>query len=192
MTNKPAVPERLQAEVHQLSEAIVTMVENFKKLQIPLVDSQEKVPQATRQLDKISQQTEAAAHRVLDVVEQITERETEVVDGLTELKAKLGGKSINDFNDHIDALISKSTKTCNDAYAIMDTLQFQDIAAQQMNHAAELLGEIERKLQEVALVMRGESGKITKANKPRVYDPHADMFDQKTRQEDIDNLFSKK
>ncbi len=192
MTNKPAVPERLQAEVHQLSEAIFTMVENFRKLQIPLVDSQEKVPQATLQLDKISRQTEAAAHQVLDVVEQITEREAEVVDGLSQLKHRMEEKSFHDFDDHIDSLIEKSTKTCNDAYAIMNTLQFQDITAQQMNHAAELMGEIERKLQEVALVMRGESSGKSATRKPRIYDPNADLFESKTKQEDIDNLFSNK
>ena len=124
MTEKPALPERLQAEVEQLTEAVFSMVEKFRILQNPLTDSQEKVPQATQQLDRITKQTEAAAHRMLDVVERITEREEEVTEGLARLKEKLGEKSIHEFDAYIDILIEKSTTTCNDAYKIMDNLQF--------------------------------------------------------------------
>lgn len=192
MTPKPALPESLQAEVMELASAINVMVENFRKLQNPLFDSREKVPQATQQLDKISRQTEAAAHQMLDVVEKITERETEVTDGLTELKSELAASAIHDYDEHIDALIEKSTTTCNDAYAIMDALQFQDITSQQMNHAAALLDDIETKLNEITLVMRGEAGDVKSKQQKRVYDPHADLFDKKTNQEDIDNMFSGK
>jgi len=192
MTDKPAMPERLKAEVEQLTEAIFEMVEKFKKLHNPLFDSQEKVPRATEQLDKISQQTEAAAHRMLDVVEQITEREAEVTEGLAELKTKLGKKSVHEFDKQLDAMIEKSTTTCNDAYAIMYVVQFQDITAQQMNHAAALLEDIEGKLQEVREVMRGDAKKTVASHKERAFDPHADMTDKKAKQEDIDNLFSQK
>ena len=192
MTAKSALPERLQAEVMELASAINVMVGNFRKLQNPLVDSQEKVPQATRQLDKITRQTEAAAQQMLDMVEKITERETALSEGLAELRSRLNANAHHEYDDHIDTLINKSTTNCNDAYAIMNTLQFQDITSQQINHAASLLEHIESKLNEITLVMRGEAADVNHRPKARVFDPHAYLLDKKTKQKEIDNMFSDK
>ena len=192
MPAKSALPERLQAEVMELASAINVMVENFRKLQNPLVDSQEKVPQATEQLDKITRQTEAAAQQMLDMVEKITARETDLTEGLVELRSRLGANADHEYDDLIDTLIEKSTTNCNDAYAIMNALQFQDITSQQMNHAASMLEHIENKLNEITLVMRGEAADVDRRPQARVFDPHADLFEKKTKQKEIDNMFSEK
>jgi chemotaxis regulatin CheY-phosphate phosphatase CheZ len=183
---------KLQREIGELSTSINGLIESFRKLKTPLVESHQKVPQATNQLDKISEQTEAAAHRMLDMIEQITQREQEVIDGLGAAKT-VAAESKNDKLVGLIADIEEKANTnLNDAYTIMDALQFQDITSQQMNHAAALLEEIENKLRHILGVVGadGVTAQQTTAKK-RAYDPHADLFDRKTEQTDIDNIFSK-
>jgi chemotaxis regulatin CheY-phosphate phosphatase CheZ len=83
----------------------------------------------------------------------------------------------------------------NDAYAVMDALQFQDITSQQMDHAASLLEEIEAKLKNILQTMGADAKSLTErpepAKKVRTYDPHADLFERKTEQAVIDSLFDK-
>jgi hypothetical protein len=75
----------------------------------------------------------------------------------------------------------------------MEALQFQDITAQQMDHAASLLEDVEGKLHGIisTLVGQGDMPAVPKATaKKRAYDPHADMVDKKTDQDTIDTLFA--
>ncbi len=190
MSDNDNLQVRIQSEVVALSRALAGLIENFQKLRSPLVESREKVPQATNQLDKISQQTEAATHRMLDTVEQITQREQEIIDGLSKVLASdtsLGGET----KSGLTAVLDKANSNLNDAYTIMDALQFQDITSQQMDHAASLLEEIEGKLQNILAIVgydpTGLTGKIP--TKVRAYDPHADMTEKKTDQQAIDTLF---
>ena len=96
--------------------------------------------------------------------------------------------------EHASELVSAN---CNDTYAIMDALQFQDITSQQMDHAASLLEEIETKLKGIVGVLGGnpaqedDSSGDTKKKK-RIFDPHAHLFEKKTEQEVIDTMFSEK
>ncbi len=82
----------------------------------------------------------------------------------------------------------------NDAFALMDALQFQDITSQQMDHAAALLEEIESRLHMRAEdYRRRAAAEIVASNRPkkaRAYDPHADLFERKTEQKEIDTLFA--
>ena len=133
---------KMQHEILALASSVGEVVEKFKQLHHPLTESHDRVPKATEQLDKISEQTEAAAHQMLDMVEGITQRESDIVSGLGELKSKISSGDSADAEKQIDTLIEKADKNCNDAYTIMDVLQFQDITSQQMNHAAALLEDI--------------------------------------------------
>ena len=197
MSATDSLQTRIQREISELTDAITGLVENFKKLKRPLVESQEKVPQATNQLDKISEQTEAAAHQMLDMIEHITQREEDVINGLDSLREIAGDAEA--VNQAVDDLSTKVNENLNDAYMIMDSLQFQDITAQQMDHAASLLEDIEGKLRCIVTAVAGEhaEGLVGEAEaapqkKTRAYDPHADLFDKKTNQEDIDSLFAGK
>jgi hypothetical protein len=76
-------------------------------------------------------------------------------------------------------------------------LQFQDITAQQMDHAASLLEDTENKLQSILKTLgapeaAGLEGAVGGSRKARAFDPHADYVDRKTDQKDIDSLFAKK
>ena len=197
MTTSETIQVRIQREIAELTQSISTMISSFKNLHRPLVESREKVPQATTQLDKITQQTEAVTTRMLDVVEEMTEREEEIIRGLEQIRSAAGGGSVNGVEDLARGLIVTSTDNLNAAYQIMESLQFQDITAQQMDHAASLLEDVEMKLHGIltalgaAETVAGGSMSLP-PRKKRAYDPHADFVDRKTDQKDIDSLFANK
>ena len=193
MAGQSGLKDKIQREIAELSEALTKIVESFKQVQSPLLESREKVPQATNQLDKISEQTEAAAHQMLDRIEKITQREDEIVAGLARFANFAPVKADTELTALATALTESANTNLNDAFMIMETLQFQDITSQQMNHAAALLEDIEDKLQNILSAIGGEDSdeQVEKhPQKSRVYDPHADFSDKQTQQEDIDSLFS--
>lgn len=196
-----SLTSKIQTEIVELAASINDIVEKFKKLHNPLHESKDQVPQATKQLDKISEQTEAVTNQMLDMVEKITKREEEVEAGFDSLKQLITENKIEQATELIDELKGKADDNRNDAFSIMEALQFQDITAQQMNHAAALLDDLEIKLTRIIRAMNGEelAEEIVDADdqnsaprKERSYDPHAEFVDKKTNQEDIDNLFSHK
>jgi chemotaxis regulatin CheY-phosphate phosphatase CheZ len=193
MAGQNALQAKVQREIGELSEALTRIVESFKQVQSPLQESKEKVPQATNQLDKISEQTEAAAHQMLDRIEKITQREDEIILGLARFAEADSIRSDTDLSALATSLTEKANTNLNDAFMIMDVLQFQDITAQQMNHAAALLEDIEQKLQNILAAISGEEPdeEVPIEHRTRVFDPHAEFTDKQTQQEDIDSLFSR-
>ncbi|MEW6049879.1 MAG: protein phosphatase CheZ [Candidatus Zixiibacteriota bacterium] len=196
MTDTQDIYGRLQSELSSIALSVSGLLEAVRQIREPLVESQQKVPQATNQLDKISAQTEAAAHRMLDVVEHITQREEDVITGLAQLIAMIDARQQADVAMLITAIRQKAESNLNDAYAIMEALQFQDITSQQMNHAASLLEDIEDRLQNI-LGGFGPGGSSASGEDPartrptRAFDPHADLANKQARQTDIDSMFAK-
>ena len=185
--------QKMQSEVVALASSITEVVNKFRLLQNPLAESRETVPKATEQLDKISEQTEAATHQMLDKVEGISQREEDVIEGLKSIKVKVADGNLDDVTPVIDTLIEKAQTNCDDAFVIMDALQFQDITAQQMNHAASLLESLETRLKSIVAVIQGSNDVIESepsVHKERAFDPNAEFADKKTTQADIDSLFS--
>lgn len=197
MAGQTALQSKIQQEIAELSTALSKAVESFRQVQNPLQESREKVPQATDQLDKISEQTEAAAHQMLDRIEQITQREEDIISGLDTIRSQAPADTAVDLGTLIESLTEKANTNLNDAFMIMDALQFQDITAQQMNHAAALLEDIESKLKHILLAITGRPADNApgsdeeRKQRDRVYDPHADFSDKQTQQEDIDSIFAK-
>lgn len=190
MTSTNTLNVKIQLEVVRLASSIKEIVDKFRQLHDPLSESRKTVPRATEQLDKVSEQTEAAAQQMLDKIEKITERDQEVISDLKKIKENPSAGA-----NLIDELINKMESSCNDAFMIMDTLQFQDITAQQMDHAASLMEEIEMKLIGIVGVLDGEQEQVsdsagTISRKDRAFDPHADMFEAKTDQKDIDDMIN--
>jgi chemotaxis regulatin CheY-phosphate phosphatase CheZ len=197
MSSSETMQVRIQREIAELTQSISGMMSNFRKLQRPLAESREKVPQATTQLDKITQQTEAVTARMLDVVEQMTQREEEVIRGIDQIRTKSSENAGEEIAELAQGLIVKATDNLNAAYQIMESLQFQDITAQQMDHAASLLEDVENKLHGILATLGAPESIAAETvrhtpRKARAYDPHADFVDHKTNQKDIDSLFAKK
>lgn len=197
MSTNQGLPGKIQQEIEDLAGSISEIVAKFKELHSPLRESSEKVPQATEQLDKISEQTEAATHQMLDRVEKIVQHVEDSKAALNQIKTCISEDRVGDVDGMVDDLIEKANVTCNDAYTIMDALQFQDITAQQMNHAAALLEDIEVKLNSIMGALKGGASVTGKGVSPtgkkdRSYDPHADLFEKRTDQSAIDDMFAKK
>ncbi len=196
MTDSLDIYGHLQQELSDIASSVNGLLENVRQLKDPLVESQRKVPQATSQLDKINEQTEAAAHRMLDVAEKMTQREEDVIKGLTQLQELIEPERHGDVAMLVAAVREKAEANLNDAYAMMEALQFQDITSQQMNHAASLLEDIEDRLQNILGVF-GPDGKALsesgtdKVRRERAFDPHADVKRNQARQADIDSMFEK-
>lgn len=197
MSSSETMQVCIQRKIAELTDSISGMMSNFRKLQRPLAESQEKVPRATTQLDKITQQTEAVTARMLDVVEQMTQREEEVIRGIEEIRTSVRDGATDQIEQLSQGLIVKATDNLNAAYQIMESLQFQDITAQQMDQAASLLEEVEGKLHGILTTLGSPEAHVA-GTAPRVpckiraYDPHADFIDRTTDQKDIDSLFAKK
>ncbi len=188
--------EKIKKEVFDIASNISEIIRNYKDLKHPLMESQEKVPEATEHLDKISEQTEAAAHQMLDTVEKLTQREEEVIEGLNLISKEVTGDNAEKIRTMVNSLIEKATENNNDTFAIMDALQFQDITTQQLHFAVHMLEELQKKLGKILVVMSGDDSSLDdiekEINSARAYDPNADLFSKKTEQSDIDNIFAKK
>ena len=193
MLNSSNLQLQIQAEITELTRSINEIINNFKQLKNPILESQEKVPEATNKLDRISEQTEAATSRMLDLIENISLREEEIIKGLNEIRELLpeGSEKINTL---VESLVERANVNLNDAFTIMNALQFQDITSQQMNHAASMLEEVEGKLNQICRVFGDCSETVDNVHRDkreRVYDPNADLYEKKTEQKDVDSMFDR-
>ena len=195
-SNSAQFSEKLRNELEKLTGSINEIMLNMKKMQNPLVESREKLPIANKQLDKITAQTEQATHKMLDMVEQIIEHQEQI----TQLTADLGQffkksrSKERDINaDRIKRVNEMASVSQNNAFIIMDALQFQDITSQQIQHASILLEDIGIRLHQLLAAFEG--GEISdemlqsKLSK-RAYDPNADLFNGKDQRE-VDDIISK-
>ena len=197
MLEDNTLQEKLKVEIGELTSSIDEIVSKFRELNNPLNESKERVPIATEQLDKISKQTEIATNQMLDKVEMIVQGEDEAITGLDQIKGLVTASKFEEINPLVEKLIKGATVSRDNAYTIMDALQFQDITAQQMNHAASLLEEIQTRLASITSVLKGDSVQSSADSsslekRKRVFDPHADLFEKKTEQSAIDDLFAQK
>ena len=193
---KELFPEKVRDELEKLTSSINTMMDNMRKMQNPILESSAQLPQANEQLDKVSAQTEKATHKMLDMVEQIIEHQEKIVEISSEMGQFLKrsrAKNRDLYGDKVRRVNEMAATSQNNAFLIMDALQFQDITAQQMNHASSLLEDIERRLQRLLGVFEGqeipENEEGAGPIKTRAFDPNADMF-QGRDQKEVDDIVS--
>ncbi len=184
--------KNIHSELKHLADSISQIIKGIKVAQEPIAESRSKVPQAAEQLEKISQQTEVAAHRVLDMVEAITGREGEIEASLKELRRVLPATYFRN-NSRVKRIVEKiktdALSNQNDAYAIMDALQFQDITTQQMDHAIALLEQVENRLMDVLVSLQLEVAPEEETKrKQRAYDPNANFSNDANMQSEVDKL----
>ena len=186
----------IRDEMTSLAKVVEQVIAGLRQLKEPLAESRDRVPKATSKLDRIAEQTEAAATLVLDRVEAITQREDQILLAVDRIHEATENRDVGTVLDLIDQVRALATGNRDDAYTIMDTLQFQDITAQQMNHAAALLEEVEERLRTISATVSGPNAQAepvsseSGSGRPRVFDPHADFADRRQEQKEIDNLFA--
>jgi chemotaxis regulatin CheY-phosphate phosphatase CheZ len=186
--------KQIHSELKHLADSINQIIKGIKVAQEPIADSRKKVPQATEQLERITQQTAVATHRVLDMVEAITGREGEIESQIKELRRVLPSTYFRN-NSRVKRIVEKivagASANQNDAYAIMDALQFQDITSQQVDHAISLLEQVEIRLKDVLVGLQLDSGNENDVvRKERAYDPNAHFSNDSNEQSKVDELLS--
>lgn len=198
-TVKPQPGKSMHDELRELASTLSDIVRGIRVAQVPIIESQQKVPQATEQLERITRQTEDATHRVLDMVENITARETEIESLLKDLRRSLPATYFRN-NSKAKALMERIRECAGlnqtAAYDIMDALQFQDITSQQIDHAITLLEQVQTRLQDVLTELAGDvpSGEPQEKRRERAFDPNAhfstdnDKDKQFSVDEIVDNL----
>ena len=184
----------IRTELRDLADSINQIIKGIKVAQEPIAESRAKVPQAAEQLERITKQTEDAAHRVLDMVEAITGREGKIELQIKELRRVLPStyfRNNSRVKRIVDMIRADATANQNDAYAIMDALQFQDITTQQINHALSLLEQVESRLKDVLVSLQIDVGPENDViRKQRAFDPNASFSNDSNEQSKVDELLN--
>jgi len=178
------IPTSVIDDIIKLVEAMDNVIQNFNSIKKPIIDSSNSVPKATEQLDKVTQETEKATSRMLDLVEGITDKEIETLSIVGDLLENSDG--LNDGEkDKLQKVRQNAENVQNDTFLIMDSLQFQDITTQQIHHANSILEALEDEMRSLVEVM----GKAIKSEqKSRSFDPNATIEGGETRQQNVDEL----
>jgi len=214
-----------------LEEINKTIQENLKKM-----------PNATKQLTKVTQATELASTEIMDTVDRVNNELFTIIDELEELKTVgeqilvnpiqlletiaegiASGKDlkplVTDINLFIDRIknathreniemvsniINKVRNISDDANSIINSLQMQDITAQQLAAVNHLLENVQSRLTGIMDHINfdgdtkpktkdgfDEAIKISKLHREIAFDPDAvDAITAENRQEDIDALLA--
>lgn len=168
----PTILERANAE---LQSVLANLSENRVALQSATLDA---LQQTSDKLKQVTSTTESAATGILDALER-------------------AGTLVDDLEaaDHAgDSAASQGARDClrDEIFGMMGALQFQDITAQQLAHAASLLGETEARLCQLAqLLDPAAAGTVLPAGPdPRTFDPRATAHGAVARQALADAVFA--
>jgi len=139
---RPSEPDSMKSSVANIMRAM-------GELEIPLCESRRLLPRANRHLDKITTRTEAAAHNMMDKIEQVIENQDKISRLGEQLIGLLNNSRAKDKNTLIELarnIIELAVVAKNNSFQIVDTLQFQDVTSQETENAAGLLEDVERRL----------------------------------------------
>jgi chemotaxis regulatin CheY-phosphate phosphatase CheZ len=194
--NKSKMTDQIRKELKELTDSINTMMEAFRQIKKPMQESSVKLPTSAYQLERVTEQTEQATHKVLDMVESISNRENSILEDSKEIKSKIP-QEILDSSEELATLIAKISANAeanlNDSYSIMDALQFQDITTQQIDYAISLLDDVEGKLHIMlkAVGIKQEPGAPRMPKRDKAFDPNANFAaDHPSHQKEIDNIIN--
>lgn len=184
----------LDNKLRGLRDAMGEMLQGFRELHGPIRESQEKMPEASRQLRRINDETEAATVRVLDVAEAICSRDTTLIERLQAVMDEVQKGAMAEVVEKIASCRDLADQNQNDTFAIMEALQFQDITSQQLAQTMDLLQDIEARMNILLEMMGGKAdpqgppGTVRKDN--TVDDPQAKCAVGHGGQADVDSLIS--
>jgi chemotaxis regulatin CheY-phosphate phosphatase CheZ len=144
--------QSIHAEIKSIREAVDAMVQHLKQQHGPMPESGRQVSETTGQPEKISRQTEESTHLILDMVERVSNDTGDLGRDLKVLRKALPAtyfKNRSKVRDTFERIESISDKCKNNALAIVDALQFQEMTSRQIEHTSQLLDEVESKLNSI-------------------------------------------
>ncbi len=180
-------------QLRALAESVAEVVQNIRRSQAPLVESQRNLPKATQQLEQVTRGTEDATHRVLDRVEAITAREGEIEALLKELRRALPATYFRN-QSKVRAVVEKIREHAranqDDAFTILDALQFQDISTQQIKRAIALLEQLGMRLQSEISKIEGFEPTENGSLRETASHPNAEYSAEENGQRVVDELIN--
>ncbi len=155
------------------------------------------IQQTGEQLYKVTQTTENATQQILDAVEKVialqSNNSQQVSELLTVMEKDAESISPEILMNTLKQLASELETEQINTFQIMDYLQFQDITAQQIEQAYQLLGEAEKRLIMVALTFKSIDPQDLEESQivAKMHDPNAEYSPAEEKQKQIDALFEK-
>jgi chemotaxis regulatin CheY-phosphate phosphatase CheZ len=151
------------------------------ELQKSIAQTSEKLPTASRQLDKVTEANEIASTEILDTVERIMSK-------ALALQTSGSGGGNPGWKSELDEIQSDCT-------GIMMALQVQDITAQQIAAVNRLMQSVDEGLNELLQHIRGVKGQSNSSefkqqHITKSYDPNADFFGSADKQRVADDLIA--
>jgi len=191
----PEMVDKIRRELNDLTSSISKMMELFRQIKQPIQESSEKVPSTTMQLEKVTQQTEKATHKVLDIVELLTNRNSEIIEICHKIDSVLesGSGKAAEVGKLLENIMDNANANLSDTMVIMEALQFQDITSQQIDHAVSQLEDVESKLKTLLIStgMAKANEVVQNDKKNRAFDPNAKYdADHQNQQREVDDLIS--
>lgn len=137
-----AVMQRASSEIAQVLCTLHTSREALEGVTL------QEIHDSAVKLCEVSSATEIAATRMMDGLE----RAHALVDRLDELD------SVNGTGDSVIEAVTVRAKLRDELFALMGSLQFQDITSQQLGHVSQMLRDIERRLHATSSLLSGGRG----------------------------------
>ncbi|HEY7897908.1 MAG TPA: hypothetical protein VIC03_05810 [Gemmatimonadaceae bacterium] len=134
-----AVMQRASSEIAQVLCTLHTSREALEGVTL------QEIRDSARKLGEVSNATEIAATRMMDGLE----RAHALVDRLDDLD------SHENAGDSVIESATVRAKLRDELFAIMGSLQFQDITSQQLGHVSQMLRDIERRLHATSSLLSG-------------------------------------
>ncbi len=136
----------LLAVTQKANAEIASVIELLSKSRVALRDVPlQEISDSTAKLQEVSCATEVAAGRIMDGLE----RAHSLVDRLDRIDS---GATTGD--PHADRKLLRG-KLRDELFAIMGSLQFQDITSQQLGHIAQMLRDVDRRLHAASSLLNG-------------------------------------
>ena len=180
--------DKIKCNIDDLAVNISQMFESLHIISKPIKEITQTVPIATVHLASITKQTELATIQILDRLENMTERDNNTLELISEERTKVSQLKLDDSVDITFKKIKQTiTNNLNDSYEIMEALQFQDITSQRIGFITNLLDDVEQKLRAL-LVALGEVTQAKQFEKKEHFDPKAEYSDSKSKQKAIDKI----
>lgn len=137
-----AVMQRASSEIAQVLCTLHTSRETLEGVTL------QEIHDSATKLCEVATATEVAATRMMDGLE----RAHALVDRLDEID------SLGDAGDSVIEAAALRAKLRDELFAVMGSLQFQDITSQQLGHVSQMLRDIERRLHATSSLLSGARG----------------------------------
>jgi len=165
-------------------EEIIPLLET---IHLDLHQTTTLMPSATEKLGKVTAATEIAATEVMNIVDNVIIRLTNMSDSLEQLESKSEeGIDAAFLKEKTSEVKNEIDKSQNDLFSIMNALQFQDITTQQINSIISTIDVVNGKISDL---LKGfdDDGKVIGSIKREVaFDSNAEFdFDRSAKSQRV-------